>query len=117
MLVVSAKGCMSLFVGLICFFGLGLLGLAILGLSIAFSRSRTAVVIWGIVASVPMALECALLTAFAGIGSATSGSQAGYRAVTIVFWVLALSLVGYFPLALYMLRRRTPSGTKNENLG
>ena len=101
---------MSLLIGLICFFGLGLLGLGILLFSIACSRSRTAVVIWGIVAAIPMALECALLTAFAGIGSATSGSQAGYRVVAIVFLVLVVSLISNFPLALYRIRR----STKNE---
>jgi len=106
---------MPLIVGLICFFGLGVLGLGILGVSALHSRSGTGVVIWGVVAAIPLALECMLLTTLAGIGSATSGSQAGYRLVTVVSWVLVVSLVGYFPLALYGLRRRISSDTKNGN--
>ena len=98
---------MPLLVGLICFFGLGVLGLGILCFSGLYSRSWTGVVVWGAVAAIPMALECILLTTFAGIGSATSGSQAGYRLVTVVFWVLVASFVGYFTLALYRLRRRS----------
>ena len=112
---VGLKDSMELLAGLICFFGLALVGLGILAFSAAYSRSRVAVVVWALVAAIPMALECVLLTAFAGIGSATSGSRAGYRLVTVVFWVMAVGFVSYFPLALFRLSRRKPAHEKHTN--
>lgn len=90
----------GLVIGLLCFFGLGIIGLIILVLSARYSRSAIAVISWGIVAGVFMVLECLLLGAMAGIGSATSGSQSGYHLLGWVIIVFVASLIIYFLLAL-----------------
>jgi hypothetical protein len=95
--------------GILLFFGLGLAALLILLLSARFARSVLAVVSWGLIAIVLMVLECMLLTYLAGIGSATSGSQAGYRIVTIAFALFAISVPLYFAFALGRVRKKKRS--------
>lgn len=91
---------METILGLLVFFGLGLLALLILTLSAIWSRSVTAVLIWGVIAIGLMGLECMLLIGAAGIASATSGSQHGYNYFTGALVVFLVSLVLYFSLAL-----------------
>lgn len=97
---------MDIIPGILLFFGFGLLALIILALSAFCSRTITAVVSWAVVAIALMVLQCMLLTYFAGIGSATSGSQDGYRIVTIALGVFAVSLPLYFLVALGRVRKK-----------
>jgi uncharacterized membrane protein YjfL (UPF0719 family) len=97
----------GLVIGLLCFFGLGLIGLIILIFSARFSRSIKAVIFWGVVAGVFMVLECLLLGAMAGIGSATSGSQSGYHLLGWAIIVFVVSLIIYFLLALAKFNKKS----------
>jgi len=91
---------MSALFGILCFFGLGFLALIILVVSAFRSRTAIAVALWAVIAIILMVLQCELLSGLAGIGSATSGSQAGYRFVTIALWVFGISLALYFAVAI-----------------
>ena len=91
---------MSALFGILCFFGLGFIALTILAVSAFRSRTLIAVGLWAVIAIIFMVLQCALLNGLAGIGSATSGSQAGYHLVTIALWVFGISLALYFAVAI-----------------
>ncbi len=97
---------MEIILGLMLFFGLGLAALVVLTLSAIYSRSVAAIILWGLVAIGLMVLECALLTFTAGVGSATSGLQSGYRILRIVFFVFSVSLAIYFTVAFGRIFRR-----------
>jgi uncharacterized membrane protein YjfL (UPF0719 family) len=102
------NGMSGLIISLLFFFGLGLIGLVILIVSARYSRSVKAVVTWGIVAGVFMVVECLLLGAMAGIGSATSGSQSGYHLLSWPIIVFVASLIIYFLLALAKFDKSKP---------
>jgi len=91
---------MEFITGIFLFFGLGLLGLAVLVLSLLFARRRSAAISGGIAGGILMALQCLLLLLAAGIGSATSGQQAGYRVFGWVIFGCALSVAIYFFIIL-----------------
>jgi hypothetical protein len=97
---------MGIILGILFFFGLGLLALIILTVSAFCSRTVTAVLSWAGIAIGLMVLQCLLLTYMAGIGSATNGSQDGYRMVTIALGVFAVSLPLYFVVALGRVRKK-----------
>jgi hypothetical protein len=92
--------------GILIFFGLELIGVGILITSALFAKSQIAIVIWGIVAAILMALECIFLNLMAGVGSATSGQQTGYAFTHYMIAVSALALVIYFVVAPALLERR-----------
>jgi hypothetical protein len=93
-------------VGLLLYFGPGLLGMAVLFLSARHTRSRLGIIGWGLVAACLMLVECVELSLLAGLASATSTSQHGYRILEAVIIILGLSLGIYFALAFQMLKRR-----------
>jgi hypothetical protein len=86
---------MEVIFGTLVFFGLGLLALVILACSAIWARSAAAVLVWGVIAMLLMALQCFLLNWAAGIGSATSGSQHGYANTTGAITVFTICLVVY----------------------
>src|SRR5215210_1126996 len=94
---------MDTILGLLLFFGLGLLGLTTLILSAIYSRSTIAVIVWGVIASILLVLECVFMIWLAGIGAATSGSSGGMTG--IVFLISVLSLFIYFPAAILRIRK------------
>ena len=101
--------------GFLMFFGLGLAGLLVLFLSARYARSELAVVVWGVIAAVLMVLECLVLNALAGLASATSTSQHGYRILSVAVVVFALSQIAYFPLAMVRVQNRRRKRSTHTN--
>ena len=92
--------------GILFFFGLGILALLVLLVAGFFAPGKKTVILAGIIAAILMVLECLLLNVLAGIGSATSTSQDGYRMLEITAAIFSLSLAAYFPPALARVRTR-----------
>jgi uncharacterized membrane protein YjfL (UPF0719 family) len=106
---------MQIIITILCFWGLGLLGLGILIASALRSRSATAIVSWGLIAMVLLILESMLLINLAGIGSATSTSQTGYKAAGTAVLVFLLCEGIYFPLAFARLAIRKRSEQASDS--
>lgn len=82
------------------FWGLELLALIVLMLSLVFARWLAVVIAGGVLAMALMAAHFALWVFLAGVGSATSTSQQGYS-VALSFGAGSLvALALYFPLAV-----------------
>jgi uncharacterized membrane protein len=90
---------MGALVGILCFFGLGLLGLAILALSARLSQTRRQVLFWGIIGAGLTAVDSFFLIALAGINSATSSSQSSYH---FTGWIVVFFIVCVFAYCLFV---------------
>ena len=90
-------------------YGLGVLALLVLVLAGCFARGKVMVILAGIVAIGIMVLECLLLNVLAGIASATSTSQQGYKPLEGMIAVFVISLAAYFPLAFIRIKNRGKS--------
>jgi hypothetical protein len=88
--------------GLLLFFGFEVLALLTLLLSAIFGRSSRAFVVFGFVAVLLMLPECLILAWGAGVGSATSGQQAGY---SVLLWAIGVFILALFCYAIVGLRK------------
>ena len=102
-------------VGLIVLLAFVFVGPAILFLALRHSRSIIALIFWGMIAVLLMWLEHKFAVYCAGIGSATSGSQNGYREAKLGGCYFIISLVVYFVAALSMLHLRKKKGIKMKS--
>jgi hypothetical protein len=90
------------------FFGLGLIGLAILALSALYATSHSQAIGKGIIGSIFLGLQSLLLMFVSGVGSATSGSQTGYcvSSLIVVFFVLCIAAYFWFVPTIAQRRNR-----------
>ncbi len=96
------------------FFTLAFLGIGPLILVLAgrYAKRRLTVVFWGLVAAGLMGLVAWVGLVAAGLGSATSGSQEGYRSLNWVVACYLISLVVYFVFAFTRLSATPPLAGK-----
>jgi hypothetical protein len=88
------------------FFGLGAAGFCVLVFSAFYARKAISFILWGLVATGFYVLHCVFWSWLAGVGSATSGSQSGYRLLSQMAGFFAASLVIYACVACIRLWRR-----------
>jgi hypothetical protein len=81
-------------------FWLGLLALIILACSAIWSRSKRAVLTWGVIAIGPMVLQCLFISALENRASDFSGSPPDHSFTYRVIIVFGVSLFLYFFVTL-----------------
>jgi len=102
--------------GVCTFFWLALIGLLILAVAGCTATTRLQIIVWGVIGSLLIFLNCAFVMSLAGLNSATSGSQDSYHVIAWFIRVFVVCIVAYFTctsLALY-LRKKKLNRSANE---
>ena len=94
---------MQTILGLVFFFSLGLVGIAILIGAARTTRTLPSVLLFGIYGSIPMAINCLVLLWAAGIQAGTNGSSSEYGWFRLAAAVSIVSLTTYFVTAIRRL--------------
>jgi hypothetical protein len=102
-------------IGICTFFGLALIGLFILAVAGRTATTRLQIIVWGIVGSSLILLNCAFVMSLAGLNSAASGSQDSYHVIAPITWFFLACIVAYFTLTLLALHLRKKKLNRTAN--